>query len=94
MRLIDANALMKKELIPPCGVVSVDDIKKAPTIDPESLRPKGRWVNEDFLEKAATVNDPAICSNCKKPAHKAEHGYAILSKFCPNCGADMRGESK
>lgn len=52
----------------------------------------GRWVNEDFPENLATVHDMAQCSVCGELSHKAEHGYAILSKFCPNCGAKMEKE--
>ena len=29
------------------------------------------------------------CSVCHEEPHKAEHGYEILSKHCPNCGARM-----
>ena len=52
----------------------------------------GVWVNEDFPYKAATSNDCAICSVCGEMSHKAEHGYAILSKYCPHCGAKMDAE--
>ena len=31
--LISRSALLKKVLVPPCDVVSVDDIKKAPAVD-------------------------------------------------------------
>lgn len=51
----------------------------------------GRWINEDFPDRPAIATDPAICSNCGEMAHKAEHGYAILSKYCPYCGAKMDG---
>lgn len=50
---------------------------------------KGKWLNEDFPKKEATQADVAICSICRGCAHKAEHGYSILSKFCPHCGARM-----
>ena len=53
---------------------------------------EGKWLNEDFPEKEATQVDIAVCSVCKGYAYKAEHGYSILSKFCPHCGAKMRGE--
>lgn len=31
------------------------------------------------------------CSVCKKPAKVDEFGEVILSNFCPECGADLRG---
>lgn len=51
----------------------------------------GKWLDEDFPEKMATVHGMAICSACGELSHKAEHGYNILSDFCPNCGAKMDG---
>ena len=42
-------------------------------------RPQGEWTNTGVL----TVR----CSNCKSEFHELE-----AMNFCPNCGADMRGE--
>ena len=64
------------------------DICKLPAADVAPVA-HGKWLNEDFPEKTATVNDFAICSVCGEMSHKAEHGYAILSKYCPECGAKM-----
>lgn len=64
------------------------DIHKLPAADVAPVV-HGKWLNEDFPEKTATVNDFAICSVCGEMSHKAEHGYAILSKYCPECGAKM-----
>lgn len=49
------------------------NLNALPTIDPESLRPKGKWI------------DGMKCSEC---------GQVDFTKpnFCPDCGADMRGE--
>ena len=56
MRLIDADALLKDGIRVSCGHVSdegivmvpMKDVRKsieaAPTIDPESLRPRGKWI--------------------------------------------------
>lgn len=52
----------------------------------------GKWLNEDFPEKMATVHGMAICSVCGELSHKVEHGYNDLSKYCPNCGAKMDKE--
>ena len=61
-------------------------IDAAPTIDPESLRPHGRWVDvktgyirsRDFKEK---------CSICGF-VRSSDCGDADF-KYCPNCGAKM-----
>lgn len=34
--------------------------------------------------------DADLCASCGEH-HTAEHGYAILSKYCHNCGAKMDG---
>ena len=59
---------------------------QARAVDPESLRPKGRWVYDEG-------NLGWACSECLCAAHVsfgAISGY-ILSGFCPNCGAKMEG---
>lgn len=54
-------------------------IEEQPTIDPVR---KGKWLqNPDD-----TAGEPFyICSQCG-------HGSYDITKFCKNCGADMRGE--
>lgn len=98
VRLVDADELLNSfrpedEKLPLMAGL-MRDVKRMvgehicnlPTIDPESLRPKGRWVyDEGNLEWA--------CSECLCAAHVsfgAISGY-ILSGFCPNCGAKMEG---
>lgn len=65
----------------------VDEAKKAPTIDPESLRPTAHWINE-----TDAVGDPIIwtCSACKEPIVLYE-GTPIENayNYCPTCGARM-----
>ena len=53
---------------------------------------EGKWINEDFPENIVTQKDVAICSICKGYAYKTDHGYSILSKHCPHCGARMDGD--
>ena len=100
MRLIDADELMKA-----LGITDMDcekcewqsgygtycsrggdfedacfAIENAPTIEPE--RKKGRW---DVLWHSCFKTDLPVCSVCNQ--------YAIYkTAYCPNCGADMRGE--
>lgn len=51
-----------------------------PTIDPESLRPKGRWDTTNMHK----------CSNCGEVAPSDDWQY-LHTTFCPNCGAKMEG---
>lgn len=53
-----------------------------PTIDPETLRPKGRWMNDGV--KVPNGVDWYHCSECGK------RDVQPLTNYCPNCGADMR----
>lgn len=50
-------------------------------------RKSGRWVKktEDFVYYYA-------CSECGEPVLKSQWGHDFFSDYCPNCGADMRGE--
>lgn len=104
MRLIDADA------IPWCNYdldnyhsfvgVEKECVDEMPEIDPESLRPKGRWVVEKrytasrnpYIDDAYFAS--AVCSECKFCIHaeSASFGYPKLhtTNYCPNCGADMR----
>lgn len=57
-------------------------VKELPSVEPG--RPKGEWM--DFGE----------CSVCRKQAYDfiegCVEGVEYMPNFCPNCGADMRGE--
>ena len=86
-RLIDADELLKKAEYIPTGLksrgmqvgfhgVTAAVIENAPTIDPESLRPSGRWDDAGYV---------VWCSNCGEPYLPAYKSY----KYCPNCGAKM-----
>lgn len=101
MRLIDADELYGIEKLLDTDVIQgsneaswllgqvLYDIKAMPTIDPESLRPHGRWV---------CVN-PAYgryeCSVCHAADEDCSDYYAAhnvtAQDFCPYCGAKMDG---
>ena len=48
----------------------------------------GRWVDE---YKGQFANKKYICSVCGNRANSDDWKW-VLSPYCPNCGADMRGE--
>ena len=102
MRLIDADALMKT-----LGITDMD-CDKCAWCDREWSRCKRGSDFEDAccaIENAPTIeerkngkwrrrlvdcgfNADWHCSRCGWKTSLEEHGY----NFCPNCGADMRGE--
>lgn len=90
VRLIDANALLKNRFSMYTGfqgtvpVVAVRDVDNAPTIDPESLRPKGRW---EPRKDAIGFVRCSVCHDCNIYGDWAD---GEKWRYCPNCGADMR----
>ena len=85
MRLIDADALIDDidgDLTDSIAEHrAIEKILNAPTIDPQRM--KGRWIGY-----AGTIG--AECSECHKWLDVIQ-GTAEMN-YCPNCGADMRGE--
>lgn len=81
-RLIDANALRyhmgvnqnDKQIF----YITGEDIDAAPTIDPESLRPHGEWVKDQFSYRY-------LCTNCKMTLPE----WLGVFNYCPSCGAKM-----
>ena len=70
------------------SAIVIEMIHDAPTITPE--RKQGRWIKHE--DRAAWY-----CSECATDDYYAyfynsDTGvYELQDKFCPNCGADMRG---
>lgn len=92
MRLIDADRLLGKAEYLPLGFssngmkvgfhgVTAATVENAPTIDPESLRPHGRWIRTETA--LWQVQYKCSCCGCKWPA------YAQFFAYCPYCGAKM-----
>lgn len=96
MRLIDADALETHEMLVPLGngqyeyteVVYKDDIDTMPTIEPQK---KGKWIEQDDGWDGVYYE----CSECRE-AFTLIDGTPTdnLYNFCPNCGADMRGDTE
>ena len=96
MRLIDADAAVESLTEYGNGravYISVEEavrrIEQLPSVQPE--RPRGHWVeigDEPYDEWECDVCGFAIDgSGCIDPEE-----YRDVYKFCPNCGADMRGD--
>jgi len=105
MRLGDLDALKKCAI--PCELhngsltelcVPLYQIDNAPTVEPTFTPQSGHWVEEKISAGARKV----FCSECGCPP-PFEHvntgdvysasGYGVINKtkFCPNCGALMKG---
>lgn len=67
-----------------------ESVEEAVGMATEALkeRPRGKWVER---------NSYVVCSVCEMPSHTVyvmnlNKYIPVKTKFCPNCGADMRGE--
>lgn len=102
MRLIDADALHKAYMelrnfkqdpqsgdwislraVPLTTVIRM--LNDAPTIEPK----RGEWIDAEIRHEDGVL-PIQVCSECKTfyPLEYTGGGH----RFCPNCGADMRGE--
>lgn len=102
MRLIDADTLIPKEVhtiirLTATGeqtesVVYAEQIDNAPTVDAVE-RKRGRWVDDglDAIGAMGIEYRWKKCPNCGERISKAP--MQRLPNFCPNCGAEMRGEN-
>lgn len=99
MRLIDADALekflsdaemeaTKRKKYVLAGALNViqGNVRNFPTIEPE--RKKGKWIN---IHVSATGDSDAECDQCGAVVH---NNFSTTVNFCPNCGADLRGEEQ
>ena len=55
-------------------------IDKSPSVEPE--RPHGKWI----MRSGGRQGTHAECSNC------GMKNYAGILNYCPDCGAEMKGE--
>lgn len=56
----------------------------------EWIRPKGEWI---WSPKDTDGTVSGCCSNCSF-SHLFTGGHTAQYRFCPSCGADMRGEAE
>lgn len=79
------------------GAQDRDWLKKcfdeAPTIDPESLRPEGRWVRDHTYQgKHKECYVCSVCNHWQKWSRKHENAEKMkYMRYCPFCGAKMEG---
>ena len=85
MRLIDADELKKDFRLSFGGVshavAACEIINRQPTIDPESLRPHGHWIQVESAWEQKQLE--CSCCGSKWPE------YARFFAYCPNCGAKL-----
>jgi len=83
------NAIMCKACYLDDAISIVEDI---PSAEPEPK--KGKWIEKDVFETKGQIEEwqSAKCSVCGK-YHTTPYMYYFDDyPYCPNCGADMRGE--
>lgn len=94
MRLIDADALENTSI--PFEThgggrfIALGSVRSAPTIDPESLRPKGEWITMSYWKKRRGHHVQLVFKKCSLCNTRVKARWN--NNFCPNCGADMRGD--
>ena len=94
MRLIDADALKESlEIWEDYDELFVGNIRKhiddAPTIESERKKGKCIWCDSPYrIEYYWIDREGCTASFADEEGHVVATGIA---KFCPNCGADMRG---
>ena len=66
-------------------------IYNLPSAGPQRMR--GRWIESNLIpsRKGKPGGRLFICSECNKGWIKQDRSMEEIN-FCPNCGADMRGE--
>lgn len=70
-----------------CEIVDVEDVEKLPSADVVE-RKKGKWIDSRCSECGGLMPITKVMLRGKV---MWETDYP-MSRFCPNCGADMRGK--
>ena len=97
MRLIDADRINFYKATVARGTHSFDNVEivekfqidRMPTIDPESLRPRGRWV---CVNPAYGRYECSVCHTADEDCSDYYGAHNVTGQdFCSNCGAKMEG---
>lgn len=88
MRPIDGDALLAEAEVAPMyavdAMVCYDLIKSAPTLTNFVPKKTGEWVYDPDDRFCY------YCTNCGESAHRVGPNQDDLTKFCPECGAEMK----
>lgn len=95
MRVIDVDALIEAILEARRSETDtvpklIAFIGKQPSAEPKA----GKWEDREVFDYASDIVEEwqsARCSHCNKYLTTPYMYYFENYKFCPNCGADMRG---
>ena len=100
MRLIDADRINFYKATVARGMHSFENVEivekiqvdRMPTIDTESLRPNGKWIDRWTVKNPQVEEIPSVeCSNCGMLFCDLINNHREMFRFCPHCGAKMDG---
>ena len=75
-----------------CAYLSDGDVRQPCVEAPcEYERPTGEWVGDTDYASAQGYYEAYKCSNCGYGIHWRDYHLTKEYKFCPECGARMRG---
>lgn len=67
--------------------LAISELSIIPSAQPTvEERKKGKWIKQPYMNDTVWI---IRCSNCMKVGNV---GSGIGFKYCPHCGADMRGD--
>lgn len=63
----------------------------APAVDPEELRPRGRWIKSSEIFLFGYEPTPVfMCSKCRSEFCDVVNTIPTMYHYCPHCGAKMK----
>lgn len=67
------------------------EIKRLPAVDPEELRPRGRWIKSSEIFLFGYEPTPVfMCSKCRSEFCDVVNTIPTMYHYCPHCGAKMK----